>query len=118
MIVWKANLNNGETIVGQFFNDSWKKLKQKIDQQDLSIIGLRVQGEKGQTYEIPDGVDGYFFSRKLRAHFIGKTGEEGFGAIGYLEGDKVNVVWFDAQMNIEDQEVREKKDCLASLIVN
>lgn len=120
---WIASLSNGETIFEDIIDDeepAWERLAKYVEQEDVSITGLRAQFASGKIIHIPAGQDGYIQKKKAWL----TSGQGGFMlCVGYAskgrcmiheasnDGDSVSIYGEDpgAPWTIYKSELRRAK---------
>jgi len=85
---WVASLSNGETIFEDYRSDeepAWKRLALYVDENGISITGMRAQFESGLEIKLPSGQEGYV--QKKKAWCTGQSSGVML-CVGYIQGDK------------------------------
>lgn len=92
---WIANLSDGTTvfetsaITGE--STAWQRLLAHCKEKNLTITGLQLKRGWG-TLRAPSGVQGYFQGYRI-SKILRSGQEQRHQGIGYVQGDKVHIVW-------------------------
>lgn len=104
-----ASLSDGRTVIQDNRpnqRNAWIRLKEWLrTNSDISISNVRLQGPKGIDIPMPPNQNGYFFGYKRGAVWGGS--QDDYVAIGYYDGQKVNVVWY-RQPNFDQSRSEER----------
>lgn len=116
-----ASLSDGRTVIQDDIRGvkaAWRRLADFIrDNPSIQITCVRLQGPKGHDIAMPSGQQGYFFGNKHHRVFPG--GQSTFMGIGYYDGNKVAVRWFNVlDLNKNFSEEKTKENAGFSLIEN
>jgi len=106
-VIWKAKLNNNETVAGQIDQASITKLKDRLQKNHIISISLvSDQTSDTITIESPKGIflakKGFFDMSGPQAHFYGIGSEDHLG---------VNIQWFNELLQQVNTEYRTIAEC-------
>ena len=94
-VIWVVDLSNGETIFQDDAREdcdppsAWLRLTEYVKQENLKITRMRLRYWDNIVF-LPDGADGYYFSKGASFDSVSGISGEFYNA-GTLEGEEVKV---------------------------
>jgi hypothetical protein len=122
-VFWSVNLESQQTWFDTQSADGaeWFKLQNAVESESENITSMSLWVHKKfpephiTSINVGENKEGYFFAKKTTITFGDNASSELYG-VGYLDGDKVKITWYNNQLEAMMFEERSVEEAGFSLI--